>query len=103
MSITKRQIAKHLRESANRIAKSGLAKGKYGNQKVGYCALGALVYFSDLGYNSDNPLIHKARVALRSVACPDGIIYWSDTSRQGEVVAAMRKTARALEHGLVLS
>ncbi len=96
---SKRAVASFLRESANKIAVFGHCKGAY-RDGLAYCALGAL------GYDQcdETGKTHAALEALRKVTHKKFISVWNDLPETTgtDVIRAMRKTARALEHGLAI-
>jgi hypothetical protein len=99
---SKRSVAKHLRQAANLIVNKGFCKGIYTDGK-GFCALGALYQYGQ-NNRAPTPLIDAAQEALSRVIGFGYIPSWNDAPgrTKAEVVGALRKTARLLEHGMAL-
>lgn len=93
--VTKKHAASVLRRAAVLIETKGFNKGAYGNDDVGYCALGAIGMAS-------NWITLPATRALQSFLGHSHIPTWNDNQKRTaeEVTKALRGTARALEHGL---
>ena len=98
---SKRAVAKLLRGGASRIEKFGWRKGTFGNEHTGFCALGSIKY----GKSAESDVAARAmRQVLRSEGLADYVATFNDSvaNDKSEVTALMRRTARALEHGLVV-
>lgn len=97
----KRNAAKILREAANLIEERGWCQRAYTNEKGALCTLGAIGRTAEPGSGrwSDRALAIKA---LRNNITPDDVACWNDKTARtvDEVLRALRKTARDLEHGM---
>lgn len=95
---TKRGAAKLLREAA-KIVEKGWTQGYYSRPDGRYCAVGAILKAG--ATTNQRASFFLARDAMRMVL-GTGVVYWNDTvgRTKKEVASVMRKTARALEHGL---
>ncbi len=98
--ISKRALAAAYRQAANLIAEHGWVQGRFGNQEVGYCALGALY---KVGHDGGE------RIATTPLKKLSGLGYnlpnWNDQSgtTKQDVIRAFRKAAAKLEHGAEVS
>ncbi len=101
-NVTKRGVAQILRSAANKIAKGGLAKGTFKDGQS-YCALGALGFGWANYVPSASPQCKARDVLARNIGVT-AIPPWNDKPERtaNEVVGYMRRTARALEHGMSL-
>lgn len=104
---SKRMAAKILREAANSIEAYGWCQGRLGNLQYGYCALGGIYRAETVLNLTSNELDNTrlARYALAKIVTGNqyaSIPSWNDNKHRtkNEVIRAMRKTARALEHGM---
>jgi hypothetical protein len=97
--VTKRQIAAVCRAAANRIEKYGWTQGRIGNTTVGFCAIGAIWASAPTPSRSAS-----ACLAVRKHNYISNIPVWNDSKTQTKegVISALRKTARALEHGMAI-
>ena len=98
--MNKRKAAKILRNAAKTIETYGWVKGRLGNENIGFCTIGAI--YHNHGAYSDQ--CDTAIDALQRVLCDSDVASWNDRIAKDskEVTRAMRKTANALEHGLVV-
>lgn len=115
IKITKRSLAKRLREAAERIEKYGHKKRGLGTKATGYCAIGAIVpekerTDGDGAYR--NPFVAAAAKAMIAAGVINGVssnrylgdsLYlWNDAPHRkaDEVITGFRTVAARLEHGL---
>jgi hypothetical protein len=103
MSVTKRQIATTLRQSAKLIDDRGWLQGRNGNRESGFCAIGALNE-AVRGHCDQWWLYVSARKALSACTGTRGVMNFNDTPgrTKEEVTKLIRSTARALEHGMAI-
>ena len=97
---SKRQMAKFLREVANRIETFGWIQGSFGDESKGFCVLGAT---SGMGAGAvTTTKAWKAVKLTNNFDLNRGIADWNDQPGQcqKDVLCGLRKAARALEHGL---
>jgi hypothetical protein len=93
---SKKEAAALLRQAANRILEFGWVTGELGDEHRGYCALGAM--------SGSASCVNYAAEAFRRVLDEEITAYNDAVAKnKTDVVRALRKTARALEHGLSLS
>jgi hypothetical protein len=103
MAGRKRQAAKLLRAAANILETKGWYQGSFGNEEKGFCLLGSInVVDTGEATWSTSPDANLAKEAIRVVSGQRFLSRWNDSPgrTKSEVVSAMRKAARALEHGL---
>lgn len=101
LKISKRDVAKKLREGANNILTYGWTKGTFGSKTYGFCALGSMRDGSWCNGKSYAPYVAAARALSTFLAAAPS--EWNDSvlRTKEEVVKGLRAAARAVEHGLV--
>lgn len=101
---SKRKAAQILRTAAKKIETHGWIRGRLGNEGVGFCAVGA-IYHSSPGRNlsGEDDNWDLAHTALELMLNGDVVRFNDRIAASAEsVTSAMRRTARALEHGMVV-
>lgn len=101
---TKREAAKLLRQAAKLIETFGHLRASGGNEQKGFCLLEAMSK-ARCGDSVEWPNISVNDIAFRALqkTTQSSSVYgWNDFSCGGkdDAVRMLRKTSRALEHGL---
>jgi hypothetical protein len=85
-----------LSAAADLIEEYGWVQGKYGDEEIGFCAMGAVyMYVAAAGNATDDGSVAVNRLAV-SLGY-NSVAYWNDNIAQSkeEVITALRKAARA--------
>jgi hypothetical protein len=105
---SKRQAAQALRKAANLIEKNGWHQGHFISDEGAVCALGAVNTVAcgapAMEWGAGSKLRKLALDALGKFIGGRSVPRWNDSkdTTKNDVLKTFRKTARALEHGLVV-